>query len=107
MRRLSPAFRITSVGIFLLAALGLAYQLGAQQTVPAPQASATPQPAPTPQPATTEAAPSTPYAAPIAIVPLDSKNPDAAAKVTGALEVSQGRAVIVASGTSHLRQPDH
>jgi hypothetical protein len=38
-------------------------------------------------------------AAPIAIVPLDSKNPDAAAKVTGALEVSQGRAVIAASGT--------
>jgi hypothetical protein len=38
-------------------------------------------------------------AAPIAIVALDSKNPDAAAKVTGALEVSQGRAVIVASGT--------
>jgi hypothetical protein len=36
---------------------------------------------------------------PIAIVPLDSKNPDAAAKVTGALEVSQGKAVIVASGT--------
>jgi len=38
-------------------------------------------------------------ATPIAIVSLDSKNPDAAAKVTGALEVSQGRAVIVASGT--------
>jgi|CZKF01.1.fsa_nt_gi hypothetical protein len=37
-------------------------------------------------------------AAPIAIVSLDTKNPDAAAKVTGALEVSQGRAVIVASG---------
>jgi hypothetical protein len=37
--------------------------------------------------------------APIAIVPLDSKNPDAAARVTGALEVSQGKAVIAASGT--------
>jgi hypothetical protein len=36
---------------------------------------------------------------PIAIVPLDSKNPDAEAKVTGALEVSQGRAVIAANGT--------
>jgi hypothetical protein len=36
---------------------------------------------------------------PIAIVPLDSKNPDRAASVTGALEVSQGKAVIVASGT--------
>ncbi len=36
---------------------------------------------------------------PIAIVPLENKNPDAAAKVTGALEVSQGKAVIGASGT--------
>jgi hypothetical protein len=38
-------------------------------------------------------------AAPIAIVSLDSKNPDAAASVTGALEVSQGKAIIAASGT--------
>ncbi len=82
MRRLSPTFRITLVGIFLLAALGLAPWFSAQT-------------APTPQPATTEAAPITP----IAIVPLDSKNPDAVAKVIGALEVSQGRAIIVASGT--------
>jgi len=35
----------------------------------------------------------------IAIVSLDSKNPDAEAKVTGALEVSSGKAIIVASGT--------
>jgi hypothetical protein len=40
-----------------------------------------------------------PDAGPIAIVPLDTKNPDAAAKVTGALEVSQGKAIIVAAGT--------
>jgi hypothetical protein len=39
------------------------------------------------------------HSAPIAIVPLDSKNPDKAAKVTGALEVSQGKAIIAASGT--------
>jgi hypothetical protein len=84
MRRMSPAFRIISVGIFVLAALGLAYLLCAQ-TAPAPQVPATPAP-------TTDVAP-------IAIVSLDSKNPDAAAKVIGALEVSQGRAVIVASGT--------
>jgi hypothetical protein len=38
-------------------------------------------------------------AGPIAIVPLDSNHPDRAATVTGALEVSQGRAVIAASGT--------
>jgi hypothetical protein len=55
------------------------------------------QTAPAPQPAATRAAVTD--AAPIAIVLLDTKNPDAAAKVTGALEVSQGRAVIVASGT--------
>jgi hypothetical protein len=79
MHRLSPTFRITTVGIFLLSALGLAPLLHAQ-TAPAPQTAA-------------------PEAAPIAIVPLDSKNPDTAAKVIGALEVSQGRAVIVASGT--------
>jgi hypothetical protein len=35
---------------------------------------------------------------PIAIVPLDSKNPDRTAEVTGALEVSQGKAIIAASG---------
>jgi hypothetical protein len=50
------------------------------------------QTAPAPPPPATDAAP-------IAIVPLDSKNPDAAASVTGALEVSQGKAIIAASGT--------
>ena len=40
-----------------------------------------------------------PDAGPIAIIPLDTRNPDAAAKVTGALEVSQGKAIIVAAGT--------
>jgi hypothetical protein len=39
-----------------------------------------------------------PASGPIAIVPLNSKNPDAAAKVTGALEVSSGKAIIAASG---------
>ncbi|MGA2650081.1 MAG: hypothetical protein ABSF28_06150 [Terracidiphilus sp.] len=38
-------------------------------------------------------------AGPIAIVPLDAKNPDSAATVTGALEVSRGRALIGANGT--------
>ncbi len=36
---------------------------------------------------------------PLAIVRLDAKNPDQAATVTGALEVSQGKAIIAASGT--------
>jgi hypothetical protein len=43
----------------------------------------------------------TPVAAggPIAIVPLDSKTPGSAALVTGALEVSQGKAVIASNGS--------
>ncbi|MFZ1084416.1 MAG: hypothetical protein WAN35_05590 [Terracidiphilus sp.] len=51
--------------------------------------------APALQAQTTHAAPTS---GPIAIVPLNSKNPDAAAKVTGALEVSSGKAIIAASG---------
>jgi len=35
---------------------------------------------------------------PIAVVPLDSKNPDKGPSVTGALEISQGKAIIAASG---------
>lgn len=46
-------------------------------------------------PATPAPAPET---RPIAIVPLDSSHPGGAAKVTGALEVSQGKAVIASSG---------
>lgn len=37
--------------------------------------------------------------APIAIVPMDSKDPGRAASVTGAMDLSQGKAMIVASGT--------
>jgi hypothetical protein len=63
----------------LLATLLIAPALQAQ-TAPAPQSPAS-------------------GSAPIAIVTLDTKNPDAAAKVTGALEVSQNKAIISASGT--------
>ena len=48
------------------------------------------------------APPSQPPAAesgPIAIIPLDSTHPDAAATVTGALEVTRGKAIIAASGS--------
>ena len=38
-------------------------------------------------------------AAPIAIVPIDSSNPDQAATVSGAFEVTGGRAIIAASGS--------
>jgi hypothetical protein len=69
MRRASPITLFTSAGFFLAALAGA--PLHAQ----------------------------TAASAPIAIVPLDNKNPDAAARVTGALEVSQGKAIIVASGT--------
>jgi hypothetical protein len=73
MRRNCPIFRVTQAGFLWLAALALAPGLCAQAAVP--------------------------EAGPIAIVPLDSKNPDAAAKVTGALEVTLGKAIIAASGT--------
>ena len=82
MRRTNIVSLETLAATLALAALALTPVLRAQ-TASAPQA---------------PAAESTPIA-PIAIVPLDSKNPDAAAKVTGALEVSQGKAVIGASGT--------
>jgi hypothetical protein len=38
-------------------------------------------------------------AGPIAIVPLDAKTPEAAPKVTGGLEVAQGKAIIAVSGS--------
>jgi hypothetical protein len=76
MRRTSPISSVIPAGFLWLAALTLAPVLLAQATA-APQASA----------------------GPIAIVPIDVKNPDAAAKVSGALEVSQGKAIIAASGT--------
>jgi hypothetical protein len=79
MRRNGLIWCVTLTGFLWLAALALTPVLNAQ-AVPASQAAA-------------------PAAAPIAIVPLDSKNPDAEAKVTGALEVSSGKAIIVASGT--------
>ncbi len=63
-------------------ALALAPQLCAQAGAETPQASA-----------------QLPQAGPIAIVPIDDKNPDTAAKVTGSLTVTQGKAVIGASGT--------
>jgi hypothetical protein len=46
-----------------------------------------------------QAAAPRPPSGPIAIVLIDNKNPDAAAKVIGTLEVSQGKAIIGASGT--------
>jgi hypothetical protein len=82
MLRTSPTFRVTSAGILALAALGLTHLLCAQ-SASAPQAAAA------------ESAP----IVPIAIVPIDNKNPDAAAKVTGALEITADKAVIAASGT--------
>jgi hypothetical protein len=54
------------------------------------------EPTAAPAPAAQAAAPE---AGPIAIVPIDTKSPDAAANVTGALEVSQGNAIIAASGS--------
>jgi hypothetical protein len=52
-----------------------------------------------PAPATTPEAAPVSEAAPIAIVTLNSKTPEASPTVTGALEVSQDKAIIAVSGT--------
>ncbi len=73
-----------AVGFLTLAAALGALHLAAQSSAPA---------------ATTEAAPVAPVSSgPIAIVPLDDRNPGGGAKVTGALEVTSGKAIIAASG---------
>jgi hypothetical protein len=79
MRNVNPA-GLLSLAILLAGASSLCAQTPPVQATPAVQATET-------------------EAGPIAIVPLDSKNPDRAANVTGALKVSQGNAIIVASGT--------
>ena len=87
-RRVGPV-----VFLGLVAVLALAPLLVAQDAPPvqAPQTvSATP---------AASGVDSSAISGPIAIIPLDNRNPDAAAKVTGALEVSQGKAVIAASGS--------
>lgn len=75
----------------LIAALSAAPVLRAQQA----------QPVAPPPPAQVVPAPSAPQAetVPIAIVLLDSNSADSAASVTGALEISQGKAIIATSGT--------
>jgi hypothetical protein len=88
MRRMSPTHRLCQHGIFsALATLFVAPMLFAQAPA-APQI-----------PPAGQGSGLGPEAGPIAIVTLDNKNPDTAAKVTGALEVSQGKAVIVVSGS--------
>jgi len=81
---MSPVLRAIFARVLPLAAAMLVAPMLGAQTPPA----ATPQ---------TQAPP--PDARPIAIVALDSKSPDQAAKVTGAPEVSRGAAVIVGSGS--------
>jgi hypothetical protein len=94
MYRLSLLSRLALSGLLLLAAALLTAPTLCARTPPAVQTPAANQtPAATQIPAT--------EAGPIAIIPLtplDSKDPDKAAKVTGALEVSQNKAIIVASG---------
>ena len=104
MRRMSPMYRLSLLalpGMLSLAAAVFAAPMLCAQTPPAGQTSPATQ-APEATQTTVETQTTATDAGPIAIVPLtpeDSKNPDKAAKVTGALEVSQGKAIIVASGT--------
>jgi hypothetical protein len=87
----------------LLAALIITSSLCAQTapgaaSVSAPATTVPAQATPVPQAPALSQAPQT-DTHPIAIVKLDSAHPDAAAKVTGALEVSQGAAIIAGSGS--------
>jgi hypothetical protein len=113
-RRSKTFHRIYLTGIFALSvALAASARLPAQETAtqspqtpqaaPAPVAAPAPQPVPTAQePANTASPPPAEGTAitprPIAIVPLDSKIPGAAAEVTGGLQVYNGRAFIAANG---------
>jgi hypothetical protein len=90
-RRTGPISRATQPGWLLLTAFALAPALSAQ-AAPRSQSASAAQTAPS-------SAPSSPQGGPIAIISIDSNNPDAAAKVTGALEVAAGKAIIAASGT--------
>jgi hypothetical protein len=91
-RPLSATFHAACFGFLTLSmALSAAPMLCGQDAPPVP-ASEPAQPTSPAQSLPTENGP-------IAIVSLDSKSPDAAASVTGALSVSQGNAVIAASGT--------
>jgi hypothetical protein len=89
-----PAGRIVVVGfLFALANLAATNALRAQES-------------PATQSATSAQAPASPAAqapagdsGPIAIVPLNNRNPDALARVTGSLEVGNGKAIIAASGS--------
>jgi hypothetical protein len=91
LRRAGTIFRATRPGWLLLAAFALPPTLCAQ-TAPQSQSASTAQ-------AASSSSPLAPQAGPIAIIPLDSGSSDAAAKVTGALEVAAGKAIIAASGT--------
>ena len=110
-RRSKTLHRAGMHGILLLAfSLASGTGLPAQQAVPsaseAPQAPPVALPASQAAPAVQPPAVETPQVAeggeiaprPIAIVPLDSKIPGAAAEVTGGLQVFNGRAFIAASG---------
>jgi hypothetical protein len=79
-RMICLVFRVVQPGILSLPAVLLFVPTLCAQALPTPQTPAF-------------------ASAPIAIVTLDNKNPDTAASVTGALEVSAGKAIIAASGS--------
>ena len=68
----------------------------AQETRPAPPPQSEPNAQPISPAASTQSVPT--QSGPIAIVPLDSKDPGSAAMVTGALQVANGRAMIATNG---------
>lgn len=88
--KLLPAVRAVALGL-AAAAILLSAPILSSQTPTAVQTAASQAAAPQ-----SAAAPNN---VPIAIVPVDSANPDQAAMVTGAIEVSKGSAIISGSGS--------
>lgn len=83
------------LGLIVAAVVVLGGPILAAQQTPAATAQAVPMTAQSANPASRAVT----AAGPIAIVPIDSKSADKGAVVTGALEVTEGRAIIAASGT--------
>ena len=96
MRRAGPARWVLPVAVLAAATVILAQSPTATQQAPpaltAPASPAAGQTAPTQENSAVAARP-------LAIVPLDSKIPGAAAEVTGGMQVFNGRAFIAANGT--------
>ncbi len=91
-------WRVCCPHLVLFASMLVVPRLGAQSTAVLPAAPATTAPTQAIQIQNGARRARTQRRGPLAIVPLDSKEPGSAAMVTGALQVSNGRAMIASNG---------